>query len=164
MSYIHRLARELGADVFGFQHNDAEAGKGAAEQFFKIVQETFASGKKWATIFSAYDIISAYHVGAVTSIGEWDAHFPQPNYHIDVDWFHRARIQGYELLESNVPVIHHNGSSSTVKAAPHLQRINGVKFAMNEVCYAKKWGGSPHQEQFATPWNEEPKLFETAVA
>ena len=31
----HRMAREKGVDVFGFQHDDAEAGNNAAEQFFE---------------------------------------------------------------------------------------------------------------------------------
>lgn len=127
--------------------------KNAAQQYFKVVGEAFSSGRKWATVFTHYDIISAYNVEAVDEIGEWDAYFPQPNYHIDVDWFHRARLCGYELIESGVPVRHHNDASSTIKSDTHLQRLNDVKFGMNEPYYLRKWGGPPHGEVFPTPWN-----------
>lgn len=153
MNYLQRIAVEKGADVFGYQHNDAEAESGAAEQYLDVVADAFRSGRKWATVFTHYDTLSAYHMSAVRVIGEWDHRFPQPNYHTDVDWFHRARLHGYELIESHAPVKHHNGSSNTIKSDSHLSRINGITFGMNEVYYAQKWGGPPHQEKFPTPWN-----------
>lgn len=38
MNYLQRIAMEKGADVFGYQHNDAEAENGAAEQYLDVVQ------------------------------------------------------------------------------------------------------------------------------
>lgn len=156
MNFLQRLAREKRADVFGYQHNDAEPSDAAVRQSMTVVRETVASGRKWATVFTHYDIISAYNVRAVADIGEWDVHFPQPNYHIDADWFHRARLKGYELIESGAQVTHHCGSSSTIRSDAHLSRLNGVKFPMNEIYYAHKWGGPTHGEKFATPWDEKP--------
>ena len=156
MNYLFQIAGSKGADVFGVQHNDAEAPEGGAEQFLGVVSTAFASARKWAAVFTHYDIISAYNIQAVRAIGEWDSHFPQPNYHVDVDWFHRARTQGYELIESHVPVKHHGGSSNTIKADPALARINSITFGMNEVYYAQKWGGRPHEERFASPWSDRP--------
>lgn len=86
-------------------------------------------------------------------IGEWDTDFPQPNYTIDVDWHHRARLHGYELIESGVPVVHHNDASSTIKSDAHRRRLNDVKFAMNEAYYRCKWGEPPGAEEFSAPWN-----------
>ena len=153
INFLYRLAREKGADVFGYQHNDAEAGEYGAAEYFKAVEEAFGSGRKWAAVFTHYDIISAYEMRAFAAIGEWDADFPQPNYTIDVDWFHRARLLGYELIESGVAVVHHNGASSTIKSDAHRRRLNDVKFAMNETYYRCKWGGPPGAEEFPSPWN-----------
>lgn len=153
VNFLYRMAREKGADVFGFQHNDAEAGENAAEEYFKIVGEAFASGRRWAAVFTNYDIISAYDMRAFEVIGEWDTDFPQPNYTIDVDWYHRARLHGYELIESGVPVTHHNDASSTIKSDAHRRLINEVKFTMNEAYYLRKWGGPPGAERFASAWN-----------
>lgn len=152
MNFLQRIAMEQGADVFGYQHNDAEANSGSAEKYFQIVRSVFSSHRNWATIFTHYDILSGYNVRAVEKIGEWDAHFPLPNYHIDVDWFHRARLLGFELVDTDVGVTHHEGSS-TVRSDPHLSRIGGVTARMNCEYYETKWGGGPHCERFRTPWN-----------
>lgn len=153
MNFMYRMAREQGADAFGYQHNDAEAGKGSARKYLKVVKDAFSSGRKWATVFTYYDLIAGYSVRAVDEIGEWDTHFPQPTYHFDVDWFHRARLCGYELIESGVPMTHHNGESNTIKSDDHWQRLNALKFPMNETYYLAKWGGPTHAEVFPTPWN-----------
>jgi hypothetical protein len=154
MNYLHRIAKEKGADVFGVQHNDAEALGDGAERFIETATAAYHSDRKWATVMTSYDIISAYNMKAAEAIGAWDTNFPQPNYHIDTDWFHRARINGYELIESGVAVKHHNESSSTLKSDPDYQRWHKVKFGMNETYYIKKWGGKPHEEKFPTPWNQ----------
>ena len=158
MNFMYRMAREQGADAFGYQHNDAEAGKGSARKYLKVVKDAFSRGRKWATVFTYYDLIAGYNVRAVDEIGEWDTHFPQPTYHFDVDWFHRARLCGYELIESGVPMTHHNGESNTIKSDDHWQRLNALKFPMNETYYLAKWGGPTHAEKFATPWDEKAAL------
>lgn len=153
MNYLCRIAKEKGADVFGVQHNDAEVEGDGACRFLEVVTDAFVSRRKWASVFTQYDIVSAYSLKAVQEIGEWDTHFPQPNYHVDIDWFHRARISGYELIESGIAVRHHNDSSSTLKADADYQRWHKVKFGMNETYYIKKWGGKPAEEKFASAWN-----------
>jgi hypothetical protein len=152
MNFLFRMACDRGVDVLGYQHNDAEVPPGGAERFLEDVRAANTSGKNWAAMFTSYDILSAYRVDAVRVIGEWDTAFPQPNYHIDVDWFHRARILGFESLHSEVRVTHHNGSS-TIKCDPERYWRNRITNPMNLLYYIAKWGGPPHQEQFSTPWN-----------
>ncbi|HZL36122.1 MAG TPA: hypothetical protein VFC78_12470 [Tepidisphaeraceae bacterium] len=153
LNFLQRLAREAGADVFFFQHNDAEAQPGSAMRFLQTVQEHFDAASRWATVFTHYDILSAYHVAAVNDIGDWDTAFPQPNYHIDNDWFHRARLKGYELTETGIAVTHHNGASSTLRGSDLRRRVNDVTFPMNEEYYRRKWGGPPGGEVYASAWN-----------
>ena len=153
MNYLHRLAKEAGADVFGYQHDDAEAQSGSAERYWVALQDLAADERKWAVMFTHYDILSAYPVAAVDDIGPWDTAFPQPNYHIDNDWFHRARLKGYELIDTGIPVTHHGDGSQTVRSSPRRAMINNVTFPMNNEYYCRKWGGPPEREVYRRPWN-----------
>jgi hypothetical protein len=71
-------------------------------------------------------------VAAVSDIGPWDTAFPQPNYHVDNNWFHRARLKGYEFIETGIQITHHNGSSSTIRGSEERRKVNDVTFPMNE--------------------------------
>lgn len=153
MNFLHRLALEAGADVFFYQHDDAEADPDSARRLLETVEEICRGGSRWATVFTHYDILSAYQVAAVGDIGPWDSAFPQPNYHVDNDWFHRARLKGYALIETGILITHHNGSSSTIRGCHTRRRVNDVTFAMNEDYYRRKWGGPPGHEVYPYPWN-----------
>jgi hypothetical protein len=152
MNYLYRLAREAGAEVFSYQHNDAEALPGSAQAFHDARRGLQAGDRRWAALLTHYDILSAYRTAAVADIGEWDTAFPQPNYHVDNDWFYRARVKGYDVVDSGIPVTHHSGSS-TLGASQARQLVNAVTFPMNEVYYERKWGGRPGHEVFKLPWN-----------
>jgi hypothetical protein len=153
MNFLHRLAKEAGADVFFYQHDDAEAQPDSARRLLEEVDALCHGTSRWATVFTHYDILSAYRVAAIEDIGPWDCAFPQPNYHVDNDWFHRARLKGYALIETGIPVTHHNGSSSTIRGSEARRRVNDVTFPMNEEYYRRKWGGAPGHETYPCPWN-----------
>lgn len=153
MNFLHRLARERGLDAFGYQHEDAEAGPQTAERFAAAIEAAHGAGRNWATIFTHYDLISAYRTAAVDAIGPWDTNFPCPNYHHDCDWFYRAKLKGYELIETKLEVTHMDGGSVTVKD-PARQRIAQITFPLNDAYYVAKWGGRQHEERFTSPWNQ----------
>lgn len=153
MNFSFRLARERGAAVFGFQHNDAEPAPGAAAHFRELLAELTPGPRRWAAALTQYDILSAYRVTAVEDVGEWDTSFPQPNYHIDNDWFYRAKLKGYELVETGLAVTHHGGCSSTIKSSPRRALLNSVTFPMNEEYYRRKWGGAPGAERLRAAWD-----------
>lgn len=152
MNFLYRLAAESSARVFGYQHEDAEASEGTAEAFFRAVTELKASACKWSAILTQYDILSAYSVSAVADIGPWDTAFPDPNYHIDIDWFHRARLKGYELVQTDLPVSHLDGGSVT-RREPWRAQVHAITNPFNAAYYAAKWGAGPHRERFGTAWN-----------
>jgi hypothetical protein len=153
MNFLHRLAGERGADVFGYQHSDAQAQDDTPEKFLAALEALLASPRKWAAALTLYDILSAYPLAAVEDVGPWDVWLPNPNYHLDADWFRRAKLKGYELIETGLPVKHLDGGSTTVKES-WRHRISCVTFPMNDAYYAAKWGGKQGEEKFATPWNQ----------
>lgn len=154
MNFLHRLAQDAGADVFFFQHNDAEAPPGAAGEFLSRVEAIWKGSDRWAAALTHYDTLAAFNVAAVTDVGPWDTAFPQPNYHIDNNWFHRARLKGFQIVPTGIPITHHNGSSSTLKDSADRRRVNRLTFPMNKEYYRQKWGGLPGHEIYAEPWND----------
>jgi hypothetical protein len=155
MNFLHRLAREAGADVFFFQHSDAQAGCGSAARFVEAVTALWEGGEKWAAALTHYDALAAFSVAAVDDVGPWDTSFPQPNYHIDNDWLRRARLKGYLIVPTGVPVTHHNDASSTLKSSAGRRRVNDLTFPMNNEYYRHKWGGLPDHEVYMRPWNDD---------
>ena len=153
MNFLHRLAREAGADVFFFQHNDAEAEPGSACRFLQVVATLWHGDRRWAAALTRYDTLAAFRVAAVDDVGPWDTSFPQPNYHIDDDWFRRARLMGYEIVPTGIPVVHHQ-ASSTLKGSADRRRVNRLTFPMNKEYYRQKWGGPPGHETYEHPWND----------
>ena len=56
-------------------------------------------------------------------------------------------------MESNLPVIHHNGASSTAKSDACRSRQNGVTFPLHGSYYRQKWGGAPDHERYEVPFD-----------
>ncbi len=154
MNFLFQRAREAGVAAFGYQHEDAEAQPETAAKFLPAVESALSGAQgKWASIFTKYDILSAYCMSAVEDIGEWDTAFPNPNYHIDVDWFYRAKVKGYGIIMSGLPVRHLDGGSVTCKE-PWRRQIHSITYPMNQRYYTAKWGGNIHQEKYTVPWNK----------
>ena len=152
MNFMQRLAEDRGAKAWGYQHSDAEPVDGTCDNFLVAVQEAISGAKKWAAIFTHYDILSAYNTAAVKAIGPWDAHFPMPNYTIDQDWFYRCRLAGYELIETGLQVNHLSGGSTSHRVAGRIQSHYSTA-GMNEAYYKQKWGGAFNSEKFTRPWD-----------
>lgn len=150
MNFLARLAREQGCAAFGYQHNDAEVVQSSGATQF--MAEVNAASGKWATVFTNYDSLSAYNLAAVNDIGEWDTHFPLPDYKIDVDWFYRARIRGWQIIRTNIEVNHL--VSQTAASDKHRALLKALKEPFNETYYREKWGGGTDEEKWGEPWND----------
>lgn len=79
--------------------------------------------------------------------GYWPAYFEDNDYH------RRCILAGIPYDDMQIDSIHLGGGSSTIKASPTLNRLNGTTFSCNRDRYIGKWGGSPGHERFATPWD-----------
>lgn len=150
MNFLTRLAKEQGCEAFGYQHNDAVVKqKDGTIQFMAEIQA--AQPHKWAAIFTNYDTFSAYNLAAVADIGEWDTAFPLPDYKIDVDWFYRARLKGWEIIRTEIEVTHYG--SQTAASCPLRALLKRIKEPMNEEYYRLKWGGGTDEEKFTEAWD-----------
>jgi len=154
MNLLQRRALDAGADVLLFMHNDAEACGDTPRRLLALVDEATAAGRRWGVAFTNYDTLAAVRVDAIRHLGEWDPALPQ--YFADNDWYRRLRLAGWEVLDTGLPVTHHNDASSTVKSDAVLAHANAVLFPLHERYYAAKWGGGAGHESFARPWNDAP--------
>lgn len=153
MNFLARLAKDRGCKAFGYQHNDAEAVGDGAGRFLKAVEDATASDQKWAAIFTNYDTLSANNLAAVDDVGEWDTAFPLPDYKIDVDWFYRARVRGWQIIRTDIQVNHLG--SATVAADPLREIHKRLKEPWNEAYYREKWGGGTDEETRAEAWGDQ---------
>ncbi|MDT7604174.1 MAG: hypothetical protein QOF61_2171, partial [Acidobacteriota bacterium] len=146
MNLLQREAARRDCDALLFMHNDAEASEGTPEKLLSVIAEAHAARRRWGAVFTHYDTFAAFNLEATRVVGEWDAALPQ--YFSDNDYYRRVRLAGYEIIDTGLPVMHHNGASSTVKSEPSRSFLNGVTFPLYGSYYAAKWGGSPGVERF----------------
>lgn len=152
MNFLQVMALATNHEVFGYQHEDAQAAEGTADALLEAIPHRL-NKEKWCAVFTCYDILSVYNVNAVMDIGPWDQGFPNPNYHVDIDWFYRARLLGYQTLDTQLQVTHLEGGSVTRKM-PERRRAHEATIGYNGSYYQQKWGGPPHAEVFKSPWNQ----------
>ncbi len=148
---MQATAAVANCDAWGYQHNDAEAVEETAERFLARIYQLCRSERRWAVLLTHYDFISAYRTAAVKEIGPWDQNFP--NYFVDVDWFHRMRLAGFETVESGLKVNHLEGGSRTINSDPVRLAANRHFFPAAAAYYKEKWGGEPGKETFSRPFN-----------
>lgn len=151
MNYIFNEAYRRGNPVCLFMHNDAEAAPGTAEALMARVEDEMATGQKWGVMFTHYDTLAAFNMAAVEDIGPWDTSLPQ--YFADNDYYRRLMLAGWEAVNTNLEVTHHNNASSTIKADQRRNLVNGVTFPLYQQYYVAKWGGEPGKERFEVPFN-----------
>lgn len=150
MNLLQRLAEERGCDVVMFIHNDAEAHPGTPEKFLDTIESLQREKRRWGITFTNYDILVAFNMEAVRTVGRWDTNFPQ--YFSDIDYYRRLNLAGYEHILTNLPVTHHVGSI-TINSDPGRKLNTTVTFPLYQRYYEMKWGGPPGQEKFTTPFN-----------
>jgi GT2 family glycosyltransferase len=135
---IIKLAKERGCDFYTFMHNDGEAHPGVAEALIKLAEGKLDANERWGVIFTHYDVFCAYNMKAVMDIGEFDwLRFPY--YFLDNDYFLRMERAGWAKVNTSLQVEHHNGASSTIKADPLRNHVNGLLFPISQRLYNEKW-------------------------
>jgi hypothetical protein len=136
-------------DFYLFLHADAEAGEGVVQKMVDFARGLTKERRKWAVVFSAYDAFAAFNTQAFLEVGGWDEVFPW--YFSDGSVYHKLRVAGYELVESNLPVKHE--PSQTIKSDSKRAFLNSMTFPLYEYLYSQMWGGQPSKERFKTPFN-----------
>lgn len=145
-------------DVMFWMHNDGFAKPGIAKDFLSFTTGIFNSRTDghWGVIFTMYDILCAFNMKAVRELGYWDNMFFQ--YVADVDYYHRMRKAGLDIIEyGKAGILHRNaevtpehdhggGGSNTIKADPlfnyRTQWRNRTKF--DDAYFQFKWGAPKH--------------------
>jgi GT2 family glycosyltransferase len=83
-------------------------------------------------------------------VGYLDENF-FPAYYEDNDHRYRMKLAGLEW--EYLPLQYTHRVSSTLKSSEEFQKKNQMTFAENCRYYIEKWGGTPTQEKYETPFN-----------
>jgi hypothetical protein len=149
MNFLQSLARERLHRAWLFLHSDAAVCPGTADAMLEVLERAFVEQRRWGVVFTLYDAFAAFNLDMVDEIGCWD--ITLPHYFADVDYYRRARLAGWELITTNLSVIH--DSSAAINSDDRRRRLNEVTFPMYERYYEAKWGGSPGSEKFVLPFD-----------
>jgi len=80
-------------------------------------------------------------------VGRFDETFPV--YFEDNDSHRRLSLSGYEAL-SYAPYYHYG--SQTINSTSTMQELGRVKFEKSKEVYIQKWGGTPGEEKYTSPY------------
>ena len=138
------MGEQLEADVLFWMHNDAEAVAGTCDRLVDLAQRACDKHRRWGVIFTNYDCLAAFSMPAMRYVGPWDVSLPKS--FADVDYYRRMRLAGFEVLESGLPVHHHNDGRSTARADGTLAFLQSVTLPLHKQYFSIKWGGPPHKE------------------
>lgn len=147
-----RWAWGRGADAALILNDDMELLEpGTLEAFAAVYREGGLRQMRFvmACGFSAVAVTRAVW----DEVGEFDAGF-WPAYFEDNDYWRRFTLRG--ILWDHVMVQSRHEGSGTLKADPQVNALNGITFSVNSDRYHAKWGGGPHHETYAEPWNGGP--------
>jgi hypothetical protein len=147
---FQQIAYEKNADFFFFMHADAEAQGEAAAKFVEYASAQ--ADKNWGLIYTHYDAFCCFNTKATRQVGYWDWRL-FPWYYADCDYYLRIRRQGFEILQSDLKVLHHNEGSNSMKHDPYLKQLNNWYMERTHIWYQYKWGGVPGREIFDVPFN-----------
>jgi hypothetical protein len=151
MNLLSRLAIEQECDALLFMHDDAEAVADAAERLVAMVDEAWRAERRWGVAFTRYDCLAALNARMIREVGDWDTVLPQ--YFCDCDYYRRAQLAGFELVETGLPVVHVDQGSNTLRGDPRREFLNQITFPLYAAYYVSKWGGRPGREKFVLPFN-----------
>lgn len=128
-------------------HSDAVIPEGAVQKLLAFVRGL--GDRKWAVVYTFYDVLAAYNPEAMKAFGGYDTNLP--NYFSDNDWYRRARLAGWECIDSGIEVGH--VGSQTINSDPYLKFVNGITFPLYREYYTQKWGGGPGCETYSVPFS-----------
>jgi len=146
-NYFQILAH--GYDALIVMHNDAECEPDTIDKLLAL-KETLP--RKWGVVFTNYDAVAMYNPAMWKDIGKWDWRL-FPSYFSDDDYYRRAKLAGWELIDSGLPV-RHEGSHIINKVDMKLKWLNHhILHESARNAYLRKWGGDPGQETFTVPFD-----------
>ena len=148
-NWLRKRAIEAGHYAWGFLHNDAVAGEGTPEKFVVLLEQLQKENRKWGIAYSYYDTFAFFSTAMEIATGPWDTVLPQ--YFVDNSKAYDAKLAGFEVVESHLPVEH--VGSQTINSDPEWKLKNSVTFPLYEFYYQQKYGGSPGHETFTTAFN-----------
>jgi hypothetical protein len=149
MNWAQAEAIERDVKYLVFMHNDAECGEGVALKLLDWVRAHPHAG----VVFTLYDAFAVFNVTAIRDVGPWDETFRW--YFSDNDYYHRLRLQDWELCDfGGQDVIHHG--SQTLHSNPWWRDEVGTHWRWHGDHYRHKWGGAPGQELHLFPYNGKP--------
>jgi len=139
-------------DVMFWTHSDIFfLGDDVLKKFMERVEKAFEDPNWW--IYSDRWYVIAWRISAIKKIGLVDPNLP--NYFSDNDQIYRAKLAGYHAIYTEKLPIHHEGSQ-TIASDPMRNTLNMNIFAdIFQRYYIKKWGGTPGQEKFVIPFNND---------
>jgi hypothetical protein len=147
---IMSLVKQRQQDVFFMMHSDAIASNEVIRQLLERAEELNRARVNWGVLFTSYDVLCLSNTKVVQEF-QWDPYLPL--YYTDVDYYHRLRLAGVELIETDLPVAHNEGGSTAMKEDVALNQFVKSNYPAWRQYYLLKWGGERDQERYATPFN-----------
>jgi hypothetical protein len=161
-------------DIMFWMHNDGWARPGVAKRLLRFVTDLHNSDRKWGVVWTLYDVLCCFNMKMVREVGYWDPMFFQ--YTGDMDYYHRIRRAGWDIVEFGPGVVHRDGSSTdpnvgeggvsrldamrsgsiTVKTDKQLRLRTEFReqSRFDKDYYKFKWGGLPEKEVFKKPFED----------
>lgn len=130
-------------------HNDAEAEPDTIDKLLAMLPTL---PKKWGVVFTNYDALAMYNPKMWKAIGHWNWRL-YPSYYSDTSYYFQARMAGWQLIDSGLPV-KHEGSHVINKLDKKLKFLNHTLLAdAARNNFIAEWGGPPGEERFTRPFN-----------
>ncbi len=148
------------ADWWMWASNDVEFHPGHLASVVSRMNE--ASGPRIITGGFTWGAVNQSLIDVVGLVDDWSFF---PIYFDDNDYEYRCNIAGVEWIEDWSNGSNHgdgeHSASITIHADPEARKGNDLSFVENAQAYRDKWGGMPHEERFATPWDSGLPLWVT---
>lgn len=138
MNYMLNYSRY--DSYFTWQHSDVYYEPDIFTKFTNYVRTR--QGTDWGIIYTTHDLLAAYNVSALQSIGGWDS-LRFPWYFLDNDIAIRLQSAGYKLVQApNFGEIHHE-YSNTIRFDSERNAINAITFPASEALFRLKHRNPP---------------------
>jgi len=159
------IANEKACDVYMYMHSDAVAVEGTPKKLLELTQQLFETKRNWGAVFTNcgvqpaqnLDTLAAYNMEAIRDVGRYDTVIH--DYFSDCDYYRRMALKSYELIHSDLRVIHQNGGSNAINSDYMLKFINNKTYGLYRHYYMAKWGGEPGKEQFTVPFSAQDDIM-----
>ena len=109
MNWMLKDATEKGVDFIFHFHSDATSSNPAAvSHLLDYARKVKEDGRKWACLWTLYDVLWCINPVAAREVGGWDTVFSA--YFTDNDMRRRWELEGWETINTHIEGITHEGS------------------------------------------------------